>query len=99
MFGTRFVLTHNGNEPMRKKKFHTAHTVSRQWCPILLLFSIILTDQKEAKCIVILNRVCSVGRGNSEQRRDDSTETTIEEPKSRKDSICVGITEDELPLS
>ena len=92
-------MTHNGNEPMRKNKFHTAHTADRQRCPILFIFSYILTDQEEAKGIVILNRVCSVGRGNSEQRRDDRTETTIEEPESRKDSICVGITEDELPLS
>ena len=99
MFGTRLVLTHNGNEPMRKNKFHTAHTTSRQRCPKLFTYSQVLTDQKEAKCIVILNRVCPVGRGNSEQRRDDSTEPTIEEPKGRKDGICVGITEDKLPLS
>ena len=99
MFATRLILTHKGNEPIRKNKFHTAHTTSRQRFPILFIFSNILTDQKEAKCIVILNRVCPVGRGNSEQRRDDSTEPTIEEPKGRKDSICVGITEDELPLS
>ncbi|KAL9581518.1 MAG: hypothetical protein Q9203_005861 [Teloschistes exilis] len=57
-----------------------------------------LTQDKEAKRVIILRCVGSVGCCNTEERRDDGTESAVEKAKSREDRVCVSVTQYQLPL-
>ena len=58
----------------------------------------LLTEHEKSQRIVVRRCICSIGGLNAKQRRDDSTEATIEKSECGENGIRIRVSQDKFPL-